>query len=115
MKIEKCIENVSTLTELKRIASPYVIDYRGLSEEEIKAAVVKTAPQYYYEENVSKAIEHFVSNNNRAMRIIAPYLLQHVVLQNAIRDVLSVFTAQLPGRMGRVEPIPKSRILAGLG
>ena len=81
MNIAKCVRDISTLTELKRIASPYVIDYRGLSEEEIKAALIKTAPQYYYETNVQAALKKVTLNANRNIRIIGPQLLQHIVLQ----------------------------------
>jgi hypothetical protein len=46
-KIPKVVENIGTVLELRRIAKAYVIDYRNLTEDEIKAAIVKTAPQYY--------------------------------------------------------------------
>jgi hypothetical protein len=81
MDIEKCVRNVSTLTELKRIASPYVIDYRGLTEDEIKDALIKTAPQYYFDSNVRKTLSQISLNSNRNTRIIGVQLLQHVVLQ----------------------------------
>jgi hypothetical protein len=81
MNIAKCVGDISTLTELKRIASPYVIDYRGLTEEEIKDALIKTAPQYYYESNVRTALKKITLNANRKIRIIGPQILQHVVLQ----------------------------------
>lgn len=81
MNIEKCVSNVSTLIELKRIASAYVIDYRGLNEGEIKQALIKTAPQYYFEDNLSKAIAKIFLNPSRNLRIIGPYLLKHIVLQ----------------------------------
>jgi len=81
MKIKNCVANISTLTELKRISSPYVIDYRGLTEEEIKDALVKTGPQYYYDENVRKAIDSVVYHADRNVRIIGPYFLREVLLQ----------------------------------
>jgi len=81
MDFPKCVRNVSTITELKRIASAYVIDYRALSEGEIKEALIKTAPQYYYEENVRAALEKITNGNDRNLRIIGPYLIQHVLMQ----------------------------------
>jgi hypothetical protein len=81
MNIAKCVRDTSTLTELKRIASPYVIDYRGLSEEEIKEALIKTSPQYYFESNVQNALRKITLHANRTMRIIGPQILQNVVLQ----------------------------------
>ena len=50
MKFEECIKNVSTFLDLKRIATPYVIDYRKLNEEALKNAMQITAPQYYHPE-----------------------------------------------------------------
>lgn len=81
MDISICVDNVSTLTELKRIASAYVIDYRGLDESEIKEALKKTAPQYYYENNIRKALQDIALSANRNLRIVGPYLIEHVVLQ----------------------------------
>ena len=81
MELTKCLSSVSTFTELKRIASPYVIDYRGLSEEEITEAIRKTAPQYYYEPNVRAALEHIQMSGDRSLRIIGPHLIRHVVMQ----------------------------------
>ncbi|MEM0966940.1 MAG: SAP domain-containing protein [Verrucomicrobiota bacterium] len=81
MKFSKCVTNISTITELKRIASAYVIDYRALSEEEIKEALVKTAPQYYFEENVRNALNHLTMGSNRDLRIIAPFFIKHVLMQ----------------------------------
>lgn len=81
MDFAKVIENVSTLVELKRIASPYVIDYRGLDEVEIKAALIKTAPQYYYKSNVEKAVHALTHGADHAVRIVAPYMLKRVLLQ----------------------------------
>ena len=45
MKLGQIVENISTITELRRIASAYVIDYRNLSDEELKGALIKTGPQ----------------------------------------------------------------------
>lgn len=81
MNIKNCVPNIPTLTELKRIAQPYVIDYRGLSEEEIKAALLKTAPQYYYEDNVRKALDGIIYHPDRNVRIIGPCILKGVLLQ----------------------------------
>lgn len=45
MKFEKSVQNIGTITELKRIASAYVIDYRNLDDAEIRKALIKTGPQ----------------------------------------------------------------------
>ena len=56
MKLKDCVANVSTFTDLKRVANEYVIDYKRLSFDELKAAVVKTAPQYSNEENIRNVV-----------------------------------------------------------
>jgi hypothetical protein len=81
MNIKDCVPNIPTLTELKRIAQPYVIDYRGLTEEEIKAALIKTAPQYHHEDNVRKALDGIIYHTDRNVRIIGPCILRDVLLQ----------------------------------
>lgn len=81
MKFDKVVENTSTTIELKRVASPYVIDYRGLSEEEIKLALIKTKPQYYYKTNIAKAVDELFRRGPRTIRIVAPVILKNIVLQ----------------------------------
>jgi len=34
MRFDKAVDNIGTFNALKRIASAYVIDYRGLTEDE---------------------------------------------------------------------------------
>ena len=70
MNFKKCIENVTTFTDLKRVAAEYVIDYRRLNYEELKAAIIKTAPQYYNTENVKNTIEFFTLNPDKKVRIL---------------------------------------------
>lgn len=70
MNIKKCVENIATTTDLKRVANEYVIDFRRLSSDELKSALIKTAPQYYNIENVKKTIEFFTLNPNRNIRIL---------------------------------------------
>ncbi|MFT5029732.1 MAG: hypothetical protein ACI9VS_002176 [Candidatus Binatia bacterium] len=80
MNFEKAVDNIGTVNELKRIASAYVIDYRGLSEDEIKEALKKTAPQYYFQANVEKAIKECNLNADRENRTLSPLFLKHTVL-----------------------------------
>lgn len=81
MKIKNALQNVGTLLDLKRIASAYVIDYRNLSEEEIRAAIIKTAPQYYFEDNVRKTVDFLLLNDDRNIRILSRLMLVDVLLQ----------------------------------
>ena len=82
MKFAKAVASIGTITELKRIAKPYVIDYRNLGDEEIRSALVKTAPQYYYEANVATALQGFALSSTRRCRIISHLLLRRVLLQS---------------------------------
>ncbi len=81
MKLSKAVDNAGTATELKRTASAYVIDYRGLSDDEIKAAFKKTAPQYYFEDNVRTALRELILSDNRDLRILCRLILEIVLLQ----------------------------------
>ncbi len=81
MDLIKASRNVGTAVDLKRIASAFVIDYRNLSNDEIKAAIVKTAPQYYFKNNIEKSIKELFLNENRNYRIISKILLKNVLLQ----------------------------------
>lgn len=81
MNIKKVIENIGTTLDLKRIASAYVVDYRNLSETELRAALTKAAQQYYYPENVASAIQDMQMSADRNLRIIGPRMLCWQVLQ----------------------------------
>lgn len=81
MKFAKVVQNISTVLDLKRIASPYVIDYRGLDESEIKQALIKTSPQYSNKANVEKAVDGLFRKGERPMRIMGPVLLRGILLQ----------------------------------
>jgi hypothetical protein len=80
MQLAKVIEHVGTVRALKRIASPYVIDYRNLTDEEVKQAIVRTAPQYYFQENVNKALKECLLDPKRDVRLITPVFLKRVLL-----------------------------------
>ena len=80
MLFKEVIENTSTLTELKRTASAYVIDYRNLSNEEILSAIQKTAPQYYFEENVKQTLKGLTLSQNREDRVLGPMILRYILL-----------------------------------
>lgn len=80
MDFIKCIENISTFVDLKRCATEYVIDYRQLSFDELKKAVIKTAPQYYNKDNLEKAIESMVLNPDRNVRVLYESIIIETLL-----------------------------------
>lgn len=81
MRLSEVVENIGTITELKRIASAYVIDYRNLSDDEIKSAIIRTAPQYYYSANLQKTTDELFLNPNRTCRILSRMILKKVLLE----------------------------------
>lgn len=76
MKFEECIRDASTFLDLKRVATPYVIDYKKLNEEALKNALLKTAPQYYHSENVAKTINAIILHQNQNNRVISDIILR---------------------------------------
>lgn len=84
MKISKVVDLIGTSICLKRIASAYVIDYRNLSDDAIRAALKKTAPQYYYRPNVEAALEHVFHKEARQHRIISRLIIQEILLNQEL-------------------------------
>lgn len=81
MNIKKVVENIGTVVELKRIASAYVVDYRNLSEPELRLAVLKAASQYYFPENIAVAIAGIQASSDRNLRILGPQMIFAQLLQ----------------------------------
>jgi hypothetical protein len=80
MKFKEIIENLPTQQDKKRIASPYVIDYRNLTDEELTAAIIKTAPQYYNKGYVVKILSDLLFHSDRNVRILHNIILRTILL-----------------------------------
>ncbi|MBQ7965960.1 MAG: hypothetical protein IJ331_07765 [Ruminococcus sp.] len=80
MKFNECVDKVSTFTDLKRFANEYVIDYKRLSFEELKSAVVKTAPQYSNEENIRSVVRSIELNIDRNIRVLFNIYIRNILL-----------------------------------
>jgi len=80
MDFRDIVPNISTLIDKKRIASPYVIDYRNLDEAALDAALIKTAPQYYNEENVRTTLNNLLFHPDRDVRILHKIILETILL-----------------------------------
>lgn len=81
MKFCDCINNVSTFTDLKRLANKYVFDYRRLSFEDLKQAMLKTAPQYYNKENICSVITSDLQRNpSQDIRVLYRIILKQILL-----------------------------------
>ncbi len=70
MKFIECMKSTPGISDLKRLASEYVIDFRRLNIDELREAIAKTAPQYYNDENVRNTVKHFNLNQNRTVRVL---------------------------------------------
>lgn len=81
MKFAEVCSSISRVTDLKRFASAYVIDFRNLEQDEIRAALLKTGPQYFHRENVLKAFQGLKYSEDREIRTLAPIILSRVLLQ----------------------------------
>lgn len=80
MNFNECVANVSTFLDLKRFANEYVIDYKRLSFDELKAAVVKTAPQFSNIENIKSVVRFFELNPDRNTRILFHIFVNAILL-----------------------------------
>ena len=80
MLFNECVNNVSTFLDLKRFANEYVIDYKRLSFDELKAAVIKTAPQFSNESNVRSVVRYFELNPDRKTRILFNIFIRSILL-----------------------------------
>lgn len=80
MNFRAIVPTISTLQDKKRIASQYVIDYKNLDESALDAALIKTAPQYYNEENIRVALNSLLFHPDRNTRILHKIILKTILL-----------------------------------
>ena len=80
MNYQSCVNLSMNVNELKRIASAYVEDCRRLDISELKSSLLKTQGQYISYENIEIQLEKLKLNENPAIRIIAPIILQAYLL-----------------------------------
>jgi len=80
MNFKECVNDASKFLDLKRNANEYVIDYKRLDFDELKSALIKTAPQYYNEENLREVICFFELHQNRELRILFQIMVRHILL-----------------------------------
>jgi hypothetical protein len=80
MNFKSVVQSLSTITDLKRVASAYVIDYRNLSNDEVEEALIKTGPQYYFRDNVEDALNKLLFSEDRDERILTPIMIHYMLL-----------------------------------
>jgi len=81
MKFEDAVQAISRLTELRRISGAHVTDHGQLSNNELKAAIIKSKPQYLHEDTVRASLETVLYKEPRNdLRVLSRLMLVDVLL-----------------------------------
>src|SRR5689334_15343768 len=81
MDFEKAVSLVGTVTDLRRIASAHVIDHNQLRDDELRAALVKSKPQYAATETIRTALDDVLCREPKDhLRALNRILLVDVLL-----------------------------------
>lgn len=80
MEFKDMVNEISTLTDLKRACNMYVIDYRNLDKEELADALIKTGPQYYHKPNIAEVLVKCDYNDNRDVRLLTSIIIKRILL-----------------------------------
>jgi hypothetical protein len=94
MDFEKAVSLVSTVTDLRRIASAHVIDHNQLKDEELRAALVRSKAQYTAAETVQSALDELLSREP-TLAAAAENTRQHghALLGEGVGKILKVCSA----------------------
>ena len=81
MKFNDAVEAVWGVHDRRRIAGAHVIDHRQLSNDEIRAALIKVKPQYLHEETVRTNLDRVLfKEDSTELRVLARLILVDVLL-----------------------------------
>jgi len=81
MDFEKAVSLIGTVTDLRRIASAHVIDHNQLKDDELRAALVKSKPQYSATETIRAALDDLLCREPKDhLRALNRILLVDVLL-----------------------------------
>ena len=81
MKFNDAVEAVWRVHALRRIAGAHVIDHRQLSNDEIRAALIKVKPQYLHEETVRTNLGRVLfKEDSIELRVLSRLILIDVLL-----------------------------------
>lgn len=81
MYFDETVESIRIATELRRIAGAHVVDHRQLSDEELRAAIIKVRDQYLIEKTVRAELENAMYGNVRMdHRVLSRVILTDVLL-----------------------------------
>ena len=81
MRFNSAVEAIGTVFDLRRIAGAHVIDHRQLSQDELRAALVKVRPQYLHEETVRTNLDQALfRENDIQLRVLSRLILIDILL-----------------------------------
>ena len=81
MKFDDAVEAIWRITELRRISGAHVVDHRQLSNDELKAAIIKAKPQYLDIDTVRANLEVVLFKEPRNdFRVLCRLILIDVLL-----------------------------------
>ena len=81
MKFAEAVERARTLSDLRRVASAHLVDHNQLTDDEVRAGMVKVMPQYTHAETVRKELEDILyRDKSKDNRVVARLMLIDVLL-----------------------------------
>ena len=81
MKFDETVKSIRTAIDLRRIAGAHVVDHRQLSDEELRAAIIKVRDQYLLEKTVRAELDKAMYGDGRMdHRVLAQVILTDVLL-----------------------------------
>lgn len=81
MKFNDAVANIGTVPDLRRVSSAHVVDYRNLSESELRDALLKVRPQYLHYETVYGNLEKaFYCIDNGDLRVLNQIIIRDILI-----------------------------------
>jgi hypothetical protein len=81
VKFNDAVTTIGTVPDLRRVSSAHVVDYRNLTEPEIKEALIKVKPQYLHYETVHESLEKaFYGIDNGDLRVLNPIIIRDILI-----------------------------------
>ncbi len=85
MKFNDVVEGIGTIPDLRRIAGAHVVDHKQLSDDELRAAIIKVKPQYLHRESLQENLNRVLYQEGRKdYRVLARVILIDVLLEQYV-------------------------------
>jgi hypothetical protein len=95
MKFDEAVQQIGTLTTLRRIAGAHVVDHRQLQDEELREAIQKVRPQFLHEETVATNLEAVLFKDpDNTVRVLSRLILRDVLLEQYGAELASSHTEE---------------------